>query len=321
MQSFVFLDEHETAALLNMGEVVETCEAVLHEQGTGQASLSDPAAMFLAADAATPTKFKVKGGYLAGLGACGFRVVGDLGHDGGLGEHHFCLLLDPVTAKPRGLIAQTELHRMRTAACGLVALRQLGASKMENVALIGAGRIGAYFASGFHEIFPDKTLIVASRRLETASELARSVAAKGNVKAMEISDAVAAADGIVTLTTATSPVMSAEDFRAGMTIVGMGEYHELPIGLLQQADRFFVDDLGFASVLGSLSHWLKRSEVTRDEAAARVDGTLGSVVAQKMTGRRSDDERVLAIVQGLAIADLALADRCRRKIEERAGTA
>src|SRR5665647_1484446 len=195
MQSFVFLDEHETAALLNMGEVVETCEAVLREQGTGQASLSDPAAMFLAADAATPTKFKVKGGYLAGLGACGFRVVGDLGHDGDLGEHHFCLLLDPVTAKPRGLIAQTELHRMRTAACGLVALRQLGASNMETVALIGAGRIGAYFASGFHDIFPDKTLIVASRRLETASELARSVAAKGGkVKAMLISDALAAAE-------------------------------------------------------------------------------------------------------------------------------
>ncbi|MDB5651520.1 MAG: Ornithine cyclodeaminase, partial [Hyphomicrobiales bacterium] len=305
--------EHETAALLTMSEVVETCEAVLREQGLGQASLSDPAAMFLAADIATPTKFKVKGGYLAGLGACGFRVVGDLGHDGDLGENHYCLLLDPVTAKPRGLIAQTELHRMRTAACGLVALKHLGAADMQTVALIGAGRIGAYFARGFRDIFPDKQLIVASRRIETARDLATETGAQ----AMTIADAVATAQGIVALTTATEPVMTTAEMRPGVTIVGMGEYHELPAGLLQVADRFFVDDLGFASVLGSLSRWLARGDTTREAAAANLDGTLGAIVARKAEGRRSPHEKVLAIVQGLAIADLALADRCRRKIQER----
>lgn len=317
MQPFVFLTENQTAALISISEAVLACEAVLVEQGRGQASLSDPAAMFLSGDTSLPVKFKTKGGYLPGLEVCGFRIVGDLGRDGDLGEHHFCLLLDPLTAEPRGLIAQTELHRIRTAACGLLAVRALKTQATRRVALIGAGKIGAQFARGFHELFPELTLVVASRRLETAQDLADRVRRHGcSVEAMAIPDAVASCEAVVALSTALEPIMAAEAFRPGMTIVGMGEYHELPVGVLHAADRFIVDDLGFASVLGSLSHWLAREEITPDAAAARVDGTLSGLMAGRDAGRLAEADRVLAIVQGLAIADLAIADICRRKIQQ-----
>src|SRR6266576_849082 len=103
MQPFLFLDEQATSSLLTMPEVVETCASVLLDQGSGRAILSEPAAMFLAGDRDKPTQFKVKGGYLPGLDSCGFRVVGDVGPDGLLGECHYCLLLDPATAQPRAL--------------------------------------------------------------------------------------------------------------------------------------------------------------------------------------------------------------------------
>ena len=75
-----------------------------------------------------------------------------------------------------------------------------------------------------------------------------------------------------------------------------------------------VDDLGFASALGSLSVWIGAGAVTYADAEALVSATLAGVVAEREVGRRTEDDRVLAIVQGLAIADLGLAEVCRRKI-------
>jgi ornithine cyclodeaminase len=97
-----------------------------------------------------------------------------------------------------------------------------------------------------------------------------------------------------------------------MTIIGMGEHHELPAGLLRGADRFIVDDFNFASVLGSLGSWLKRGDLTREESESRVCATLGAVVAGRAIGRRSDADGILAIIQGLAIADLGITEMCRR---------
>jgi ornithine cyclodeaminase/alanine dehydrogenase-like protein (mu-crystallin family) len=53
--------------------------------------------------------------------------------------------------------------------------------------------------------------------------------------------------------------------------------------------------------------------VERADAAARVNATLGAIIAKRATGRRSDTDKILAIVQGLAIADLGLSEMCRRR--------
>jgi len=314
VQPFIFLDEADTASLISIRDAVETCEAVLREQGAGQAFLSNPTAMFVEGDPAASVKFKIKGGALRGLDVCGLRIVGDIGKDGVNGEHHYCLLLDPVTAKPRGLIAQTELHRIRTAACGLVALRHLAASTTKNVALIGAGKIGSWFAKGFHDLFPGSRLIIASRTLESARPLAEEISARGHAaEAMSIHQASREADAIVAISTAAEPVIDISALRPGMTVIGMGEYHELPVGLLHRADRFIVDDFGFASMLGSLSYWISTGGISREAAQGRVAATLSQIIAGNLPGRVSDSQAIVAIVQGLAIADLALADLCRRR--------
>ena len=84
--SFLFLDEMTTASLLSMGEAVRICELALADMGQGSTGLSTPQAMFLEGDKTAPVLFKVKGGYLPSLDACGFRVVGDIGEDGVGGE-------------------------------------------------------------------------------------------------------------------------------------------------------------------------------------------------------------------------------------------
>jgi len=131
--------------------------------------------------------------------------------------------------------------------------------------------------------------------------------------AESVSAALREAQSVVALTSSSTPVFSADEFRRGMTVVGMGEHHELPVGLFHECDRFVVDDVDFASVLGSLAAWIKTGEVSAAAAAKRVDATLGGIVAGLAIGRRADSERMLCIVQGLSIADLALSELCRRK--------
>jgi alanine dehydrogenase len=312
--SFLFLDETKTASLLSMGEAVRICELALADMGQGNAALSTPQAMFLEGEKTAPVLFKVKGGYLPSLDACGFRVVGDIGEDGAGGESHFCYLADPKTGAPRALVAHTAIHRMRTAACGLIAFRTLAPSNAETFALIGAGRIGSHLAAGFREQFPGKRLLIASRRRESAAQLAAKFRSPAIVPADDVRAALKESQAVVVLTTSATPVLSAEDFRPGMVVIGMGEHHELPVELFKKADRFIVDDIGFASVLGSLAAWIRLREVGKDEAERRVDATLGGIVAGKTQGRRSNTEKILCIVQGVAIADIALSEFCRRKV-------
>jgi ornithine cyclodeaminase len=299
-----------------MAEVVRSCEQALAEVSRGGAVLSVPPAMFLESNKAPPVVFKVKGGHLHSLNACGFRVVGDIGEGGALGESHFCYLVDPETAAPRALVAHTAIHRMRTAACGLIALKALAPSKADTFALIGAGKIGSHLAAGFGEVFPGKRLLIASRSRDSAVQLAAKAQSKSAriVAADNVQSAVREAQSVVVLTSSASPVLAAKQFKPGLTIIGMGEHHELPVELFKKADRFMVDDIGFASVLGSLGAWIKLGQISIEEAEKRVDATLGAIVAGRARGRHADSETILCIVQGVAIADIALAELCRRKV-------
>lgn len=312
----VVVDEAATARIVTMRDAVDVAETVLRDLGQGAARLSDPPATFLEGDAAAGTHFKVKGGIVPAMDACGFRIVGDVGRDGAGGEHHYCYLLDPRTAAPVALVAQTHIHRMRTAATGLLAARLLSAAPTPTVALLGAGRIGACLAAGFHEIFPDGRLVIASRRFESAERMAASVGRPSVAAARTVAEAVEAADVVVALSSSDDPLFGADLFRPGMTVIGMGENHELPVELLRAADRFYVDDLAYATVLGSIAAWVRRGHIDRGELEARLTATVGDLVVDPARGRASPDERIFCVVQGLAIADLALAELCRRRALE-----
>lgn len=314
---FTILSEDITASLIDMREAIDAMRVVYSDFGSKSATLSTPVAMWVRGHPTPETLFKVKGGRVASLAACGFRVVGDVGPDGVNGEHHYCYLLDEMTAVPRALVAQTHLHRMRTAACGLVAARALTALDDPTVALIGAGKIGRHIAEGFKIAFPRGRLLIASRRKESAVEMASGMQAycPGCQAVDSVADAVQLADTVIAITTAEAPIFGLEMFKAGMTIVGMGEHHELSFGLLERADGFFTDDILFATTLGSGAAWVRRQEIGLEALKARETASIGAVVAGLATGRRNDADRILSIVMGFAIGDLALAEICRRKAQ------
>jgi ornithine cyclodeaminase len=128
-------------------------------------------------------------------------------------------------------------------------------------------------------------------------------------------DAVLGADVVITLTEATAPIVERGWLGPGGLVCSMGSDHEVDIGVLEEADRFIVDDLDFAMELGDGAAWLRMGQVTRDQLVARMDADLAQVISGDRTGRRDERDRILAIVQGMAIGDVALAGYVLQRAE------
>ena len=99
----------------------------------------------------------------------------------------------------------------------------------------------------------------------------------------------------------------------GSFLCSMGETEEVDIAVLDEIDRFVVDEFEYATLLGDISIWLQQGRIGREALRSRVQANIGEIVAGKKQGRISDSDRILAIIQGMAICDLALADEALRK--------
>ena len=70
-------------------------------------------------------------------------------------------------------------------------------------------------------------------------------------------------------------------------------------------------------MLGDIEAWLRDGRIERAALEARVDAHIGEVVAGTEPFRQNDDQRIFAIVQGMAICDLALARHALNEAERR----
>lgn len=64
-----------------------------------------------------------------------------------------------------------------------------------------------------------------------------------------------------------------------------------------------------------LCAWISQGHLTREQYANRIDALACSVVAGQAPGRVSKDERIVAIVQGMAIGDIAFAAHALNEAE------
>ncbi|MGO8909520.1 MAG: hypothetical protein ACLQDM_09395 [Bradyrhizobium sp.] len=293
--------------MIDRAGAIEIIERSYREAASGAADVSHPSALGLRGRSGSGVEFKVKGAVLDRLGVAGLRVIGDGKHLPG-GARAYVYLLDAITATPLGLVAETALHRVRTAVTGLVACRALAPAGFEAIALIGTGRIAEEFVRCAGFVFPGKLIFVASRdqaRARDASVRWQSLTKNPLRPATSIKDALARSQIAVTLTDAAETLFAASDLKPPMLICGMGGQHEFDSDVLEASEAFVVDELDFVCTVGSGAHWIKSGQLTRERIAARLDATIGEV----LNGRKQIVTRgiVLVIIQGMAVCDLALA--------------
>ena len=195
----------------------------------------------------------------------------------------------------RGLVDGPTLTMLRTAAASGLATRLLARPDARTLAILGSGTVAQDQADAASEVRPIDDIIVWSRNQRTAGDLADRI---GGHVVDDPSDAVNAADIVVTATPAAEPLFDPGAVRPGTHINALGAFRpdmvEVPTLTLERA-RVFVDDLEAAA-----------EEAGDLICAARVpDGTLGDILEGRMRGRvRHDDVTVFKSV-GIASQDAA----------------
>jgi ornithine cyclodeaminase len=306
IDDFLILRSGEAEGLVTPAEALEAIEATWRGDGTARNLPSTPAALSLATPAVS---FGVKGAALGEDGLAGFRIMSR-----GATARDWIWLAD-LEGRPLALIEASWLRALRTATTAALAARMLATPGATSAALIGAGRIAAHLPALLAEALPGlAALHVAARRPEAVAAFCVAHQAKMALHpAASAAEAAARADIVITLSGATTPLLHAADLRPGATVIALGEADVAAEVLTGWAGRFLVDSADFAAPGGNLGAWIAAGAATPALLAQRLGADLGQVAAGLAPGREKPGQNVLAVLQGLATGDLALAGIAWRK--------
>ena len=315
------LREGQLKGLLDAPTGLDIIERTFRDYGAGKTlRLSDPTSMHGGSGLDGAARFRVKGATLISEQVTGFRVIGTVPEADSIRPYHLLCVCDDRTGAPIGLLDETWLHRFRTALTGVAAAKYLARRTSRSVALIGAGAIARELFPALTDSFQLEEIRVVARRLENARRFCQEFDGQYGAEFLaveEIGGAIDGADIIFTLTTAEQPLVHPGMLAPGSFLCSMGETEEVAIGVLDEMDGFFVDDFDYAAERGDIALWLEKGLAGREELLRRVDANIGEVIVGKHPGRRQSDQRMFAIVQGMAICDLALANHALKEAAAR----
>ena len=310
------LREQDLRKILSVNKGLEIIEKTFRDYGSSMTQrLSDPTSLFSGSGQEGDAKFKVKGATLMTEGVTGIRLVSDLPGEQGVRAYHLLCVCDDRTGAPIGLIDETWLHRFRTALTGVVAAKFLARPEAKTVALLGAGAIAKELFPALTNSFRLKEIRVVTRHEESSKKFCKLFDEHFEPDFIPFKfpkNALDGADIVISLTFAEKALILPGMLSPGVFVCSMGETEEVSFGVLDEIDVFVVDELNYATVLGDISVWLKKQLATREEIEQRIDANIGEVIAKKRGLRKSNDQRILAIIQGMAICDLALANYALR---------
>lgn len=298
----IYVSADQARGLLPVEASLAVIEDAFRLYGQERKVLSNPSAAFTIVQNDVPTFFWSKGAQLKPLG-----VVGSF-FGAQFGDYYFSLH-DCKTGTLLGMVEQAWLTKRRTAATAVVAAKYLANRDARTAALIGAGQIGEEVVRCLPKAFELQDFRVASRTLEGAQELVDRLAPEtpGLRAVATAEEAVRGADIVVTITLAQAPVVHPGWLKKGAFLCSMGGVPEVDFGVLPELDRIVVDDLDYALLRGDLATWIDRGHISREDLLARVDADIGEVVLGTKPSRKRPDETIMAVIQGMAVCDLATA--------------
>lgn len=302
------LSEADVRSVLDTTIALDLARRTLVAQAAGHSLLSTPSAMALDAQPLGGPKFKFKGAAVGFLNASGIRL---LSHPGPTTMNtNYCAVYDHSGYQISGLVSEHWLSRLRTAAFGAVSVQALVNPGPLVVALFGTGGIAAEIVPMLAQALEVKELRVTSRQAKSMDAFISAQAGATDVPMRAEPDGRKAVDGadlVVTLTESPSPLVFGGTLKPGVVVCSMGSYNEVDYPVLAEADRFIVDDIDFAAEMGDGGAWIDQGHLTRASFAARVDALACEVLCGAKPGRRNPDERIMALIQGMAIGDVAFA--------------
>lgn len=301
------ISEPETRQALSIDLAADMIVETFRASGRGTASASTPSAMRISGP---PHRITAKGAVLADRDLAGVRLA-SLGHPR-------TMLWRLSTGEPIALVDESWLYRFRTGVSAAVVAQMLLPAGIGTAAIVGAGPIAWEAARAICHLLAPERLLVAARRPESAASFARRAEAAG-LPVLPVADAREAAreaELLVTITTADQAILGAGDLRRGATVLSMGGGSEFTFDAWQSAQARFVDDLDYALSRGDAGDWIARGETEAAAFEASLTGTVGDLALGRWRGRSREGETVMAIVQGFAALDIALASLVLERLGE-----
>jgi ornithine cyclodeaminase len=307
MPSIRILGEEDVRAVIDTERALDLARKTLRDQAEGRSFLSTPSAMTMDTTAFGSGRFKFKAANVGHLGYAGIRLISRRSAID-TGACNYTALYRHGGLALSGLVPELWTSRIRTAAFGVATIEHLCNPGPLVVSLFGTGKISQQIVPMLARTFDITELRVTSRRPESmasfVAETAPGCAFPVRVEPDKLS-AVAGADLVITLTDAPEPLVMPGVLNPGAVVCSMGGRNEVDYGVLLESHRLIVDDPDFASEVGDGGAWIAQGHFSRESFLARIDALAYEVAAGLKPGRRSPDERIVAIVQGMAIGDIA----------------
>jgi ornithine cyclodeaminase/alanine dehydrogenase-like protein (mu-crystallin family) len=309
----LILTHNDVERLLPMAECIELMAAALAALAGGEAY--QPLRMIVRPPGAAGVMALMPAYKAAPEPAYGLKAIGvfpgnpEKGKDAHQGT---VMLFSGETGELLAMMNASAVTAIRTAAVSGVATRLLARDDAGELAILGAGVQARSHLEAMACVRPLRRVRVASRRAEHARALAGEASRRHafRVEAVESPEAaVRGADLIVTATSSREPVLRREWIVPGahLNVVGASvpTSREVDTATMAAA-RLFVDRR--ESTLNEAGDYLMAA---RDGAIGpgHIVAELGELLTGAAEGRRSRDEITLFKSLGLAVEDLASAER------------
>ncbi len=220
------------------------------------------------------------------------------------------VLFDPETGEAVCVVHAGEITAIRTAAASAVATDVLACKDACRLAILGSGEQAATHARAISKVRQLEAITIWGRSAQRARMLADGLRLEFSfpVSAVESAEvAVAAADIICTVTSATEAILRGAWVRPGTHLNLVGSSHAGPVEAdndLVVRSRFIADSREGVLAQGAEFLRAKAAGLIGDD---HIVGEIGQVLARDIVGRRSPEEITVYKSLGHIVQDLSTA--------------
>ncbi len=212
------------------------------------------------------------------------------------------------------LLDKAWLTDMRTAAAGAVVAKHLAAKNIAHIGIVGTGVQARMQLELLKDVVDCQSCLIWGRDAQKVQRTIEDLQANESIKAWgldikaaaQIDELVSQCRLIVTTTSATKPLIRADQVLKGTHITAMGSddhgKQELEAELLAKADRVVADSVSQCVDHGECFHAVKGRLI---EESSILE--LGDVIKNPAIGRTSEDQITVADLTGVAIQDIQIA--------------
>ena len=214
-------------------------------------------------------------------------------------------LFDPDTGKTKAMVGGNLLTALRTAAASSVSIKHLARADSKVIGMIGAGHQATFQLRAALEQRQFEKVIGWNYHPDMLPNIAK-VAEEAGVpfEAVDL-PGMAAADVIISITSAFAPSLMADHVAPGTHIACMGTdtkgKQEVESALLKRA-TVFTDEVAQSISIGEAQHAVAEGLIAQSDV-----NQLGAVINGTHPGRTSADEITLFDGTGVGLQDLAVA--------------